>query len=216
MPVSVGFTDLQRRILNDRSITVIDVGANVGQYAERLRDIGCENQIVSFEPGSAAFSILADRARKEPRWEVRQKALGPRPGTEVLRVSGNSVSSSLLDIDSNHVSAAPRSATVSHETVNVSTLDLEFAGWKTDPFWLKLDVQGFELQVLEGASQMLPRTQFVQAEVSFAPLYEGQTDWLALCMTLREQGFALRHMEPGFQDLRTGYVLQADVLFTRD
>jgi FkbM family methyltransferase len=216
VPFNTDLAFLQRRILLSDIALVIDVGANVGQYAERLRDIGFAGRIVSFEPGSAAFVELSRRARKDPsHWEARRKAVGDRPGTSVLRISGNSVSSSLLEPGEEHLRVDPRIATVAHERVPVTTLDDEFARETLTRLWLKLDVQGHELAALRGATGILTACYAVQTELSLGELYRGQSKWLDVCGFLHDRGFVLRYLEPGYQDPATGYLQQADALFLR-
>lgn len=211
---SSAFPDLQRRLL-ERCDLAVDVGANTGQYADLIRSLGFSGPIVSFEPQSAALQILRRRAARTINWQVRSAALGAESGSAMLRVSRNSVSSSLLDVQEDHVRAAPSSAVVALEDVRVSTLDDELADLPGSRLWLKLDVQGAELPILEGGAVTLSRTLVVQSEMSLRYLYEGQTDYLVLCEHLRDQGFVLSHLLPGFADPKSGALLQADGLFMR-
>lgn len=215
VPLAAGLPALQRRLLCRPGVTALDVGANVGQYAERLRDVGFKGQIVSFEPGSAAFAILRQKASKDPLWDARHVALSSANGTSTLHVSQNSVSSSLHAVANEHLSAAPRSRTIAAEEVSVDTLDVAVAGGHGQ-YWIKLDVQGHELAVLAGAERTLTDSFAVQAELSFTDLYDGQADWLTLCAFVREHGLRLRYLEPGYEDRSTGYMLQADALFLRE
>lgn len=216
VPFTGGMTSLQRSLLARDIGTAIDVGANTGQYAERLRDLGFRSQIMSFEPGPAAFSILQAKARHDPRWKVRPVALGSSAGTGTLHVSRNSVSSSLLEVTAEHTQAAPGAATIGAEEVPISTLDHEIlqAG-VAGPYWVKLDVQGYEMAVLAGGQMTLAQASAVQVEVSFPVLYSGQASWLELASLLEERGFALRAIEPGYEDPDSGYLQQADLLFVR-
>jgi FkbM family methyltransferase len=215
VPFLSGIARCQRATLL-QSAVAIDVGANVGQFAGRIRHLGFKGRIISFEPGSAAFKDLAQFAqRQEGNWEVRQVALGAHLGAAVLNVSANSVSSSLLVPQRAHLSADPRVATAYSETVKVSTLDSELDG-TAGPFWIKLDVQGFEEAVLAGGHETLKNALAVQTELSFDQLYDQQADWLAVCKLLCEAGFRLRYLEPGFQDPKSGYLQQADALFVRN
>ena len=213
VPFTNGFITLQTRLLAKLPI-VLDVGANVGQYGERLRDYGFEGRIISFEPGKDSFEILKGKAARNSNWDVRNVALGSVSGRADLLVSANSVSSSLLDVQREHLDAAPGARTVSRETVAVDTLDAQTAQVE-GPFWLKLDVQGFERQVLDGGARTLERTHAIQIEVSFAEMYEQQADWVDLANTLIRKGFVCRHMELGTEDPRSGHLLQADLLFVR-
>ena len=131
-------------------------------------------------------------------------------------MSENSVSSSLLHVQDEHVRAAPSARVTSREEVDVATLDSEIGSDKRRPFWLKLDVQGHEMSVLRGAEVTLPATLGIQTEVSFIDLYEGQASWLELCGHLSSLGFRARYVEPGFEDPTTGYMQQADIVFLRD
>ncbi|HST65769.1 MAG TPA: FkbM family methyltransferase [Mycobacteriales bacterium] len=191
------------------------MGANTGQYADLVRSLGYRGTIVSFEPQSEASGVLQKRAMRTPDWDVRPVALGPTSGTATLRISRNSVSSSLLPIGDEHVRAAPKSSVISHEDVKVSTLDDELTGVPGRAVWLKLDVQGTELPILLGGTETLARTVAVQSEMSLRGLYEGQTDYLELCAHLREQGLVLCHILPGFTDSGSGALLQVDGLFLR-
>lgn len=214
VPFGVGFAELQGRLLSDVDLA-LDVGANVGQYAEKLRDLGYARDIVSFEPGSEAFSALKARSFADSRWLVRECALSDHVGEVVLHVSENSVSSSLLPVQEEHLAADSSVRAIRSESVSASTIDAQVAELPGDKLWLKLDVQGHEIDVLRGATATLERTMVVQAELSFGELYAGQSSWLALCEMLLVSGFVLRHFEPGYQDRTTGYLQQADGLFVR-
>jgi FkbM family methyltransferase len=194
---------------------LVDVGANVGQFAERARDLGFSGEIISYEPASAAYEMLARRASGDVRWTACHAALGSEDGVATLNLSRNSVSSSLLPMDRRHAEAAPDSIVVGTERVRLSTLDSELAGVPGGNLYLKLDVQGYELQVLEGASATLERVDLVRVEVSFDDLYRGQTAWLSLCNWLEVRGYVVRYVEPGYEDPRLGFMLQADLIFAR-
>jgi FkbM family methyltransferase len=213
-PVEVAVGEHVRSLLERGGVDlVIDVGANQGQYAERMRAHGYTGRIVSFEPGSAAFARLRARARNDESWEVRQCALGARPSRQVLHLSGNSVSSSLLDIADVHVQAAPASRFVESETVQVERLDdVLVAPPGARSTWLKLDVQGGELDVLAGAEARLRCTSVVEVELSFRPLYQGGADYLALLNLLAANGFVPVDVQPGLRSPSNGDLLQADLV----
>lgn len=204
---------LQEMLVDSGVATVIDVGANQGQFAAHVRSMGFKGEILSFEPGLAAHRLLARHAAMDPMWHVRQCALGAEPGTLQLNVAHNSVSSSLYNVADQHVASAPASATKSVENVSVSRLDDETAELTGD-FWLKIDTQGYELQVLLGAEQSLKRTKILQLEVSLIHLYDGQPDWLDLMSFIKARGFTTVDVLPGFRS-PTGDLLQCDVLAKR-
>lgn len=214
VPLASSFTDVLTMSLRSCDL-LIDVGANTGQFAERARSLGYQGKIISFEPSRQAFAVLAERAAHDAAWEVRNVAIGANEGEATLNISANSKSSSLLPIGDRHVRVAPKSAVVSRETVSVIPLDDEVTHTGFDRAFLKLDVQGFEGEVLQGAADTLHRTRTVQCELSVVPLYDGQADYIELMRILREAGLPLVQLEPEFQDPTTGVVLQLEALFQR-
>jgi FkbM family methyltransferase len=192
---------------------VVDVGANQGQYARRLRTLGYTGRILSFEPGRDAYALLERRTAADPAWEARRTALGDAPGRLPLHVSQNSVSSSLLEVGRRHVEAAPDSRTTGTEEVAVDTLDaLDVGG---ERLLLKVDTLGYELPVLRGAARTVARARLLQLEVSLGALYEEQTDHIRLLDHVRGLGFEVLDLRPGFRDARTGQLLQFDLLAQR-
>lgn len=194
---------------------LLDVGANQGQYAERMRAAGYGSEIISFEPGSDAFRYLQRAARADDRWHTHRIAVGSAEGEVLLHVSGNSVSSSLLPIGRRHLDADTRSQTVGSERVRMVRLDREipYSGRKT---MLKIDTQGYELAVLRGAEKLLGQIELLQIEVSLVELYEGQAGYLEVLAAIHELGFVPRMLLPGFSDPVTGDLLQLDVVATRE
>jgi FkbM family methyltransferase len=197
---------------------VFDVGANAGQYARELRALGYAGHVRSFEPLSAAYAQLAAAAATDPLWEVVQVALGERDGQAELHVAGNSFSSSLREMLPLHREHAPESAYVGSEVVPVRRLDALVAehGWPTARAVLKVDVQGYERQVLEGAGALLERIETVQLELSLVPLYSGEPLFAEMLAWMAAKGFALVALEPGFSEPRSGRLLQVDGIFRRE
>jgi len=197
---------------------VLDVGANVGQFAREIRAFGFAGRIVSFEPLADAHRRLCEAAAGDGAWQVHPRcAIGDRDGEVTINVSANSVSSSLLPITGAHVGAAGASAYVGRETVPLLRLDAMAAAYLAaarNPF-LKIDTQGFEWQVLDGAQGSLPRLRGVLCELSLVELYEGQHLWLEVIDRLGSAGFTLWNLQPGFADPRDGRTLQIDAVFFR-
>jgi FkbM family methyltransferase len=197
---------------------VFDVGANVGQFASELRSVGFAGRIVSFEPLSAAHEILAHAARHDAGWVIHPRcAIGDHDGTATINIAGNSVSSSLLPILESHVVAASAAAYVSAEQSPLRRLDSvagAYLGAAARPF-LKIDTQGYEWQVLDGAVDTLPRIQGILCEMSLVPLYEGQRLWKDMLSRLERSGFTLWSIQRGFIDPHDGRSLQVDAAFVR-
>lgn len=207
----------RKRLLAEQGIDlVLDVGANVGQFAMRMRALGYRGRIVSFEPLSAAFSDLSHSAGADPAWECRRLAIGDRNGEATIHIAANSWSSSLLPMGGRHVESAPDSAYTGSESVQLRRLDaLEDLVRGDERIYLKLDTQGNELPALEGATGLLPHVRVIETELSLVPLYEGQALLGTVVEHLYSLGYELLTLEKAFTDPATGNVLQMDGLFVR-
>ncbi|HVI25616.1 MAG TPA: FkbM family methyltransferase [Xanthomonadaceae bacterium] len=209
---------LARMLQHNEVNLVIDVGANVGQYARRLRQAGYAGRILSFEPLLEAHARLLALSRNDPHWTVGPRvAIGDREHEVELHISGNSVSSSVLEMLDSHIAAAPGSEYVATERVSMATLDgllREHLHKDVRPF-LKVDTQGFEDRVLAGASAVLAQARGVQLELSLVSLYEGQQLFEPLMDHLSRTGFSVWAIWPGFCDAATGRMLQVDAVFFR-
>lgn len=200
--------------------TVIDIGANSGQYASDLRMAAYTGRIVSFEPLSEAFSLLLRNASKDPLWECRQCAVGDVDGMISINVAGNAgASSSILPMLKSHQDAFPPANYIGTEQVPIHRLDgltPKVVGPNSVVF-LKIDVQGFEKQVIAGAqSTISDHVVGMQLELSFIPLYEGGMLIREALDVVYSLGFTLTGLFPGFADPRTGRMLQADGIFFRE
>jgi FkbM family methyltransferase len=196
---------------------VLDVGANVGQYAKSLRDLGYSGRIVSFEPLSSAYSQLKTASKKDLLWEIApQTAIGNQEGEIIINIAGNSQSSSALPMLDAHLESAPESAYSGSETVKLSRLDTiakDYIKSETKSIFLKIDVQGLEKQVLEGATAILPLVKGIKLELSLVPLYEGQVLFKEMIDIVEKLGYELYGIEPGFTAEKTGRMLQMDGIF---
>lgn len=197
---------------------VLDVGANTGQFASDIRRFGFEGRIVSFEPLTQAHAGLVKNSEPDPLWETYPRcALGDHEGEAEINIAGNSESSSILPMLETHRGAAPNSAYLGKEIVKVSTLDMVSGPYLKDAraAFLKIDTQGFEWQVLDGALETLPRIKGIMTELSLVPLYEGQHLWKEVIDRLESSGFSLWGFKPVFSDPISGRTLQVDGVFYR-
>lgn len=197
---------------------VLDVGANTGQFARSLREAGYQGRLVSFEPLSTAHAQLLRVSDRDTRWDIAPRvAIGDHEGEVEMHIAGNSVSSSVLDMLDSHAKAAPDSAYVANEHTRLSRLDTMARAYLPPgavPF-LKIDTQGYEDRVLDGAAEILDTICGLQLELSFVPLYEGQQLYEALVERLRALGFSIWAIWPGFCDPISGRMLQVDAIFFR-
>jgi FkbM family methyltransferase len=194
---------------------VIDVGANTGQYASELREYGYENRIISLEPMREAFEVLQRNSKADDAWQAINAAAGTGSGTLTINLSGNSISSSALPMLERHARVSPQSIYEGKEVVQVDTLDSLLANriQGANGIALKIDTQGFEADVLDGAAELLPKVSIAEIELSFVPLYEGQHLWWDLVAQMKSAGFEVVGLTPGLWDRSTGEMLQADGLF---
>lgn len=195
--------------------TVIDVGANEGQYARQLREYGFTGRIISFEPGAAAFAALQRAARPDANWTCHPHACGQVNTTMELAVSAHSVFSSLRPVRADTVALASDADVVRHERVDVRRLDglwgpLALEGRRV---WVKSDTQGSDRDVLTGLGTQLASVVGIQIEMSVVPLYEGQPSWTEMIAWLESEGFALSSVIPGFRDPGRWRLLEMDGLF---
>lgn len=208
----------QAKLLKTYEINmVLDIGANTGQYAKELREIGYRGDIVCFEPLKSAFAELQAWAQGDSRVRTINKAIGDEDGEVEFNVAGNSTSSSILEMLPSHTDAAPYSAVKAKERVVITQLDKLF-GEICRPeqnILLKIDTQGYEMPVLLGAEQSLWAIKALRLEMSLVPLYQGQVLFKELLSWLNARNFELVDINPMFIHPETGEVLQVDGFFKR-
>jgi len=195
---------------------VLDVGANTGQFVADLRAAGYSGRVISFEPLASAHAALCKHAERDPNWKIADRtAIGAEPGSANMHISGNSVSSSLLEILPSHSDAEPQSSYVGSETVPVTRLDDLYVPIHEDRVLLKIDVQGYERQVLQGARKVLDHSRAIICEMSLIPLYDGQVLAREMWDLLAAQNFEAWSLEPCYRNPTTGRMLQVDGVFVR-
>lgn len=204
-----------RHILARDLSTVVDIGANRGQFALAVRQWAPKARVISFEPLPGPASVFRGVFSGDNQVLLYQAAIGPRPEQRTMHVSGRDDSSSLLPISSAQTAMFPGTGEIATTEVRVGPLE-EFvtADELKPPAMLKLDVQGFEYEALIGCESMLPHFEWVYCECSFVELYSGQklasevVDWLA------QRGFDLKGIYNPTYD-QCGQAVQADLLFLR-
>lgn len=181
---------------------VLDVGANLGQYARFLREHGYEGHIVSFEPVPEAFDALQRAMGGDPRWRGFRYALGEHDGEASFQVSGGDAqASSLLELNEEGPKRwGSDHALLRRETVQVrrleSVLDTVTDGIARPRIYLKMDTQGYDLRVLEGAGARLPEVLALQSELAVHEFYEGMTPFAEALARYRAYGYAITGIFP--------------------
>ncbi len=197
---------------------VVDVGANEGQFGLELIGNGFAGRILSVEPLPVAHSRLKQQAKRHTQWEVAAAcALGATPGTVDFHVAANSVSSSVLPVTGSSVDAAPGSRHVERLSVAQSTVDLllQLHPLPDHGGMLKIDTQGYEWAVLDGAQHSLHCFDLVMLELSLTELYVGQHLWLDVIHRMEGLGYSMWLIQPEFVDPTSGRTLQVNGLFAR-
>lgn len=185
---------------------VLDVGANVGQYHDFLRDqVLYQGTIVSFEPVSRHVCQLRERAKADPDWHIEPYALGARTDNLSINVMVSDQFSSFLEPDHSRVREfGALNVPCRTETVAVKTLDSVLPQLRAQlgirrPY-LKLDTQGFDIEVMEGARDCLPAIPALQTEASVLGIYKGMPGYMDTIHYLGERGFDITGLYPISRD----------------
>jgi FkbM family methyltransferase len=172
---------------------VFDVGANAGQYAQMLREYcGYKGRIISFEPTPALVDKLRMLAEADPLWTIEGIALGSTGGTQIFNTWTTSQSNSFLPPGSDEGLSINQAQGIS---VQIARLDdiypmLRAKYGFSRPF-LKMDTQGYDLEVVAGAEKTLPDFLGLQSELAIRPFYAGAPDWLKSLQIYEKNGFQL-------------------------
>nr|WP_272916562.1 FkbM family methyltransferase [Tsuneonella aeria] len=196
---------------------VLDVGANTGQFADRLRRTGYTGHIVSFEPMPREYAIIAEAANRDARWHTFNFALGSKAETKRFNVLGSgagTVYSSFLD-------PLPGETPAVSETIAIEVRRLDDVFDRIEGLvgadarhFLKIDTQGYDLEVCKGGEAALPRMLGLQSEVSIKPLYAGQPGYIDALAYYEALGFALMNLSI-VNRTAAGSVLEYDCLMAR-
>ena len=213
------YHEFVRLCVRERVDTVLDVGANRGQFASRIRAAGWRGRTVSFEPVADLHRRLVAAAAGDPKWIIADRvALGAQPGRSALNIASNDgLSSSFLEAKDTGRLYGTSFEYTGREEVGVVTLDTWAASRQSDGIVaLKLDVQGYELHVLQGAEEILKRARVVMLEAPLLQTYSGAASFAALHSFMAAAGFRLANAHASTIDPATGDALELDVLFLPD
>ncbi|WAZ25727.1 FkbM family methyltransferase [Streptomyces cinnabarinus] len=197
---------------------VLDVGANRGQYAKRLRKHGYRGRIVSFEPTEDAFAKLSEAAARDPKWQVHHCGLGREDTTAEIHVGWNTMNS-LLPASDYGRDRYKRFHTTRTEEIRVRRLDAvldEALDGIEDPRpFLKMDTQGYDLEVFAGAGERIADFVGLQSEVAVLRLYEGSPPMSEAVAAYEDGGFEITGMYPVTREAATGRVVEFDIVMMR-
>ncbi|MFO7605186.1 MAG: FkbM family methyltransferase [Desulfurivibrionaceae bacterium] len=200
---------------------VLDVGGNNGAYGLLLREFGYEGEIISFEPVQRCYARLLRHSVNDRHWSAYNFALGPRKAEMTITVPESDDFSSFLDVaPSAKEKWSEVFATVEREVVRVERLDDVVAEMGLAPesrnVFLKLDTQGYDLEVLKGAANVIGDLKGMQSEISMIPIYQGMPNYLESLTRFHELGFKLTGLYPVARDKATLQIIEMDCVMRRD
>lgn len=195
---------------------VVDVGANTGQYAGKLRESGYRGWIISLEPVLATFQLLKAHAAGDSRWTTLQTALGRDSGTATINVSEASVFSSIRKQAPAATNFNREARVVAQEIIDIQRLDDLFPKLPRGRRFLKIDTQGFEKDVLEGGRECLARFAGVQMELPIRHLYQDVWHFDEAVSFMRALGFGISNIIPiSYDHDDPASLLEVDCIFRR-
>jgi FkbM family methyltransferase len=203
------------RFLRRRGIrTVLDIGANEGQFAREVRSTLPTAAIYSFEPLPGPVAKMRTLMRGDRNFEAFQLALGDKNGWAEFEENDFSAASSLLPVAARTLQAWPQTAGRRKTTVEVQTLDSWAEGRRIEgPYLVKLDVQGYEDKVIEAGRGVIRGAEVVISEVSFVELYKNQALFDTIHRLMAGLGFRLQGMIQNGYEPASGEILSADAIF---
>lgn len=181
-----------RKLLDQLQINcVLDVGANCGQFAHELRRIGYRGHMISFEPVEREFAQLSESFRGDSKWRGYRLALGSENKHARIHVPASTVMSSLL-------SPLEHDPAMQLEEIEVRRLDDLLPSLLADVHqprvFLKMDTQGYDLEVFKGARGCIGEILGLQSEISVQPLYQEMPHYLEALAVYESAGFELYNL----------------------
>lgn len=205
-----------RWLINYDFKTIIDVGANEGQFSSKARILFPGASIYAFEPIPPVYSLLTENFKKDHKFVAYNIGLGESNGTLQFNQNESSASSSFLQMEDAHVNNFEFTREVETISVDVNTLDNIFEEKNLEePILIKLDVQGYEKYVINGGVNTLSKAKMVITELSYVELYKGQELFDGIYKLLNSLGFRYMGNYEQLYSPIDNSVLQADGIFVK-
>ncbi len=196
--------------------TVIDVGAYIGAFSFAIATILPETEIYAFDPLAENCQKLCKNMGWFNKFHYFQTALGDQKGSLDFWKSDFVASSSALAMGELHKKTFPHTANMTSVKVPVARLDDYLPQMVlVDPILLKVDVQGYEEKVFQGGQGLLEKVDWVMTEISYKPLYQGQTSFEKIYSLLKAQGFEFAGNFETLLSPLDGSILQSEAMFVR-
>ncbi len=193
---------------------VLDVGGNLGQFALGLRQYGYKGKIITFEPVASCYDHLMEISKKDELWTVEKLALGQQKETKVIQVPKSTVFSSLLQANSYSLKKYhDHLQDFKQESIDIDTLENYFREKNlalSQRTFLKIDTQGYDMNVLLGAKNLIPNFVGLSTELSFISLYESAPKYTEVLNFIDSQNFSIANLFPVIFDEKKRLLIEAD------
>ena len=210
--------EIKHKWLRERNIkTVLDIGANTGQFASKARALFPTAQIYSFEPIQAVYALLDKKFENDLKFKSFNLGLGDSKGIVSFFQNEFSDSSSLLPMNQLHKENFPKTINEKKIEIQIDQLDNLINDLDLErPILIKIDVQGFEDKVISGGEKVIEMANIAIIEVGFYKLYENQVMFDDILLKMNSLGFIYKGNYDQLISPLNGSVLQADAIFIND
>ena len=196
--------------------TILDIGANEGQFAEKISAILPEASLICFEPLPEPFEKLKNKFAGKPGFSCLEIALGEREGRQKIFRNEYSPSSSILTMKSTHKEAFEFARKEFSEEISIRRLDSVAKQIKIEaPYLVKIDVQGYERQVIDGGIDIIRSASIIIIETSFVELYEKSPLFGNIYDKMTSLGFRYTGSFEQLPRPSDGKILQQDAIFQK-
>lgn len=199
--------------------TVIDIGANIGQTGERLRRWGFEGDIYSVEPISSLQEPLLEASKNDPKWTILPPmVIGDSNKDIEFNVSDSKEMSSVLEPCDELIQALPKTTIIATETIPMKTLDTlyEELNLEGKRVFVKMDTQGYEMNILKGGQESLKKATGLRLEMSLFEIYKGETTMTDIMIYLQNKGYVPHLLWEVYFSRKLNRQLQVDGVFYKD
>lgn len=196
--------------------TLIDVGASLGDFIGQMKYANQDLKVHAFEPVPSVYNQLLKRFGSDANYTFYNFAVGDQDGMVQFHANDYTFSSSVLPMTSTHINEFPYTKNTSVISCEMRRLDsILSVSHLPKPLLVKLDVQGYELQVINGGKEIISKADYIVVEVSFVELYQGQPLFDEINSRLNQMGLFYSGNIEQLVSKSSGQILQADALYCR-
>jgi FkbM family methyltransferase len=191
---------------------IIDVGANEGQFAKRMRQNGFKGRIFSFEPVQETFERLKLAAKNDDKWSIHKLALGDKKETAFINVSVSSDLSSILKPNDFGALKYPKIESSYQEEIEVDLLDnfVNSNFLSSNKILLKMDTQGYDLNVFRGGLNIMGSVRCILSEISLIPIYDGMPSYKESLAEYEKHNFLISGFYPVSRNKSNMAIIEMD------